>query len=262
MEQSSIVLKVMIVFIGILLLVVIVILFLFYRFLRLKNNILKEKQQYEMLINNAQLLALRSQMNPHFVFNALNSVLYFIQQNDKEQSEAFLAKVSYLVRNFFEYSRQQDLTIKEELEFINRYLEIEKLRFEDKLNYSIKIDEEIDTEISRIPSMVLQPIIENAIHHGIFHNLGRGKIDVIFNVIKEDSYKISILDNGIGINKSKGLPQNREKLFGTRFGNVLEERLKLLKASQQWEVDYKIQDLSDIGYNHSGTLVTLTIDVL
>lgn len=266
MGQSSELLYVLVVFSGILILVAVVFLFLFYRFIKEKNETLKEKFEKklndEALINQAELLALRSQMNPHFVFNALNTVLYFIHQNDMGNAEDFLAKVSCLMRNFFDYSRQKDLTIKEELEFINHYLEIEQLRFEDRLTYDINIDETIDVEIARIPSMILQPIIENAVNHGIFHKSGIGKVDVFFEAMQEDSYKITILDNGIGINDSYELYRNKKKRFGTRSGNVLEERLRLLKASKQWDIGYTIEDLSDIGYNHSGTRVTLTIEAL
>ncbi len=247
---------------GILILVAIVFLFLFYRFVKLKNQIFKEKKEEKNLVNGAELLALSAQMKPHFIFNALNTILYFIQQNDMEKSEEFVSKMSFLMRNFFEYSRQKDLTVAEELEFIHQYLEIEKLRFEEKLNFVINVAETIDVEIVRIPSMILQPILENAINHGIFHKSGKGKIDVFFYAIKENSYQIMILDNGIGINKSKEFHQKTNKVLGTRSGNVLEEKLKLLKASQHWNIDYKIEDLSDIGHQHSGTKVTLIVEAL
>ena len=266
MQQSEESFKVLVVFSCVSALIAVIMLFLFYRFTKIKNEILKEKLKEkldnEVLINRAELLALRSQMNPHFVFNALNTVLYFIQQNDIPQSEEFLAKFSHLVRNFFEYSRKKDLSLQEELDFITHYLEIEKLRFEDKLNYTITVDENIDTENTRVPSMIIQPIVENAINHGIFHKSGNGNIRISFKEIHDTSYQITILDDGIGIKKSKELYKDSKRQLYSKSTDVLEERLKLLKDGRQWKIDYTIEDLAEINPKESGTKVTLTIEAL
>ncbi|MBB4807384.1 sensor histidine kinase YesM [Chryseobacterium defluvii] len=262
-SENELTLKLFVVFSCIFILVAIVFLFLFYRFTQTKNDILKEKfkekLENEVLINRAELLALRSQMNPHFVFNALNTVLYFIQQNDIEQSEDFLAKFSQLVRNFFEYARKTDLTISEELEFISHYLEIEKLRFEDKLSYSIEVDPLIETETTRIPSMILQPIVENAVNHGIFHKKDPGEIGISFKKNNNNSYFVIIRDNGIGINQSKKLYKNTHRHLNTHT-HILEERLRLLRDGRQWKIAYSIEDLTSNG--GEGTEVTLKIETL
>lgn len=265
MQPSEDILKLFVVFSIILILITLVFLVLFFSFNQTKNKILKEKLQEkldnEVLVNRAELLALRSQMDPHFVFNALNTVQYFIQKNEIEQSEDFLAKFSQLVRDFFNYSREKDISVQEELEFISKYLQIEKLRFEDKLNYKIEVDPKIDVQMSRIPSMVLQPIIENAIKHGIFHKKEPGFIKVIFKEIDENTIVITIKDDGIGINESKKRHQEREK-NKSHSTNVLEDRLKLLKDSKQWNIEYSIQDISEKNENTQGTLVTLNIQQL
>lgn len=263
MQPSEDILKLFVVFSCILILVALVFLILFFRFTQTKNEILKERLQdkldNEVLVNRAELLALRSQMNPHFVFNALNTVQYFIQQNEMEQSEEFLGKFSQLVRNFFNYSREKDISLEEELNFITQYIEIEKLRFEDKLNYTMFIDEKIDIHSTRIPSMILQPIIENAINHGIFHKKNPGILNVDFSWLNDSTYQITIKDDGIGINESKKLYQNTKKSSKFHSTNVLDDRLKLLKDSKQWKIKYSIEDLSSSHSQSSGTLVTLTL---
>lgn len=266
MQQTQDILKLFVIFSSILILVAAVFLFLFYRFTQTKNQILKEslqeKLENEVLINRAELLALRSQMNPHFVFNALNTVQYFIQLNEIEQSEEFLAKFSQLVRNFFDYSREKDISLQAELEFIKQYLEIEKVRFEDKLNYTIIIDENIDQEITRVPSMILQPIIENSINHGIFHKKEPGIIAIVFTKLNNSSLSVCIKDNGIGLHQSKALYEKYHNNTKSHSTDVLDERLKLLRDSKQWNIDYLIEDLSDKNANESGVSVTLTIEPL
>src|SRR5690606_12049967 len=117
------------------------------------------KAQQEKRVAGLELQALRSQMNPHFVHNSLNAIQYFIQRNEVELSENYLSKFSQLIRLFFEYSRKQNITIEEELVLLKNYLEIEQLRFEEKLHYKIEVDESIDQEEQLIPSMLLQPIV-------------------------------------------------------------------------------------------------------
>ena len=266
MQSSEDILKLFVVFSCIIILVAVVFLILFFRFTHTKNQIIQEKFQekldQEVLVNRAELLALRSQMDPHFVFNALNTVQYFIQQNELEQSEDFLGKFSQLVRDFFNYSREKDISLQEELDFITKYLQIEKLRFEDKLNYKITVDAQLDTENTRIPSMIIQPILENAIKHGVFHKKEPGFVTVDFIKIDSDNLQIIIKDDGIGINESQKLYQNTQQKHKLHSTNVLEDRLKLLKDTKIWNIDYKIVDLSDKNPNESGTMVTLNIQQL
>ena len=158
-----------------------------------------------------------------------------------------MSKFSQLIRLFFEYSRRQTITIKEELELLTNYLDIEKLRFEEKLNYNITVCEKIDVEEQRIPSMLLQPIVENAVNHGLFHKKENGTVEVLFKQLKEDSFKVTIKDDGIGINKAKSIFKASSKNYQSNSSNVLKE----------WQVDYKIEDISEIEKDKTGTIVTL-----
>ena len=217
----------------------------------------QEKAQKEKRVAGLELQALRSQMNPHFVHNSLNAIQYFIQRKEVELSENYLSKFSQLIRLFFEYSRRQTITIKEELELLTNYLDIEKLRFEEKLNYNITVCEKIDVEEQRIPSMLLQPIVENAVNHGLFHKKENGTVEVLFKQLKEDSFKVTIKDDGIGINKAKSIFKASSKNYQSNSSNVLRERLDLLNKNKEWQVDYKIEDISEIEKDKTGTIVTL-----
>jgi two-component system LytT family sensor kinase len=203
---------------GAALLIAVAVVILFYVFITRKNKLLTEKKMsinsYEKKMVELELHALRSQMNPHFVHNSLNAIQYYIQLNDIDQSENYLTRFSKLVRQFFEYSRKQLITIEEEIELISNYLSLEKLRFEDKLSYEIVCDETVDQEAS-IPSMVLQPIVENAVNHGVFHKKTAGKVTITFSQLSEDTFCVVVKDDGIGIKQSEKLSKKNNS--NTRF---------------------------------------------
>ena len=236
-------------------------LYLLFRYM--KSRIQKNEQAktlQEKKVAGLELQALRSQMNPHFVHNSLNAIQYFIQRNEVELSENYLSKFSKLIRLFFEYSRRQTITIQEELELLTNYLEIEKLRFEEKLHYHISVCEKIDIEEQLIPSMLLQPLVENAVNHGLFHKKESGTIEVLFEKINNSSYSVNIKDDGIGINKSKQIFKASSKNYQSNSSKVLHERLDLLNKSKEWKIEYKIQDISETEKDKTGTLVTLIFE--
>lgn len=216
----------------------------------------KVKSDREKRIAGLELQALRSQMNPHFVHNSLNAIQYYIQRNEVEQSEDYLARFSKLVREFFEYSRRQTITIADEVSLLQNYLEIEKLRFEDKLSFNIKVDDELDAEEHIIPSMILQPLVENAVNHGLFHKKENGMVTVCFKYVNEDTFAVEVEDDGIGIEKSKKIYKHSAKNYQSRSSAVLQERLSLLQQSKNWQIDYSIKDLSK-NSNKTGTLVRI-----
>ncbi|MBT8317785.1 MAG: histidine kinase [Lutibacter sp.] len=240
----------------------ILLLFLFVRLNKVIIQTIRKKAQEKMLqekrVAGLELQALRSQMNPHFVHNSLNAIQYFIQRNEVELSENYLSKFSQLIRLFFEYSRRQTVTIKEELDLLTSYLEMEKLRFEEKLNYVISVCDKIDVDDQLIPSMLLQPIIENAVNHGIFHKMENGLIKVSFKQHYHDTFQVIIEDDGIGINKAKAIFKASSKNYKSNSSAVLQERLDLLNQSKEWNIKYEIKDRSKIENKETGTIVTLT----
>lgn len=254
--------NILLVLFGMILLIIGALVFLFVVFNKRKNELiqqkLKEALKHQEKVHELQLNALRSQMNPHFVHNSLNAIQYYIQMNDVETSEKYLSKFSKLMRLFFDYSRKKRISIADEIKLINNYLEIEKLRFEDKLNYEIIIDPLLDIEDEQLPVMILQPIVENAINHGIFHKSSTGTVRIIFKKINH-GFRITIVDDGIGIHKAKQLQSNLLNAKKSHSSTVIEDRLQLLKESNVFDISYSIQDLSEI--NETGTKVVLDFNL-
>ncbi|PQJ73645.1 histidine kinase transcriptional regulator protein [Polaribacter butkevichii] len=252
--------SIIILFISILITLGVFLVLLFVIFLKRKNrlvqdnleNALKNQQQQHEL----ELKALRGQMNPHFVHNSLNAIQYYIQQNDVETSENYLAKFSKLMRQFFDYSRRKSISLSEEISLLENYLQIEKLRFEEKLVYEIKVDAKLDIEEECMPPMILQPLVENAINHGLFHKQGNGKVSVQFKYIDKNCFKVAVIDNGIGLEKAKKLNNSIKNKKSSHSSAVLLERLHFLNESSHWNVSYKIIDRS-VKPGKTGTEVSL-----
>ncbi|MCD4832194.1 MAG: tetratricopeptide repeat protein [Bacteroidales bacterium] len=168
-----------------------------------RQNKLKSRLNIEQ---NKQKL-LRSQMNPHFIYNSLSAIQNFILSNNSMESVTYISEFSGLMRLVLENSRKDLITLKEDIDFVNHYLKLQKLRFSDKFNYSVFIDDNINTEIVKIPPMLIQPCIENAVEHGMRQIEKDGIININYKLLKSD-LKISIIDNGVGYAKTE---ENRSK---------------------------------------------------
>lgn len=197
------------------------------------QKIIEDKRLSEL-----QLKALRSQMNPHFVFNSLAAIQYYINNNQMEASETYLVKFSKLIRQFFEWTKETNISIEDEVKLLKNYLDIEKLRFKDKFEYTINIDANLDRKLNKLPTMLLQPIVENAINHGIFNKENNGEVTINFKCIDNKSFKVEIIDDGVGfVNTTK--KGNRK----VKSSHVLEDRLRFLNKSGQWTITYSEKEL-------------------
>lgn len=198
------------------------------------------------------LQSLRREMNPHFIFNSLNSVNQFIAQNNELEANKYLTSYSNLMRNMMETSNKDFITLANELEQIKKYLDLEHLRFQDKFEYEITIDEKLDADAILVPNMLIQPHLENAIWHGLRYRETKGKLKVTFT---EDNQLIKVLieDDGIGIEKSKELKTQNQKVHESRGLNNVEERINLLNDLYHQQISYAISS----GAEGNGTLVTL-----
>ncbi|WP_298427256.1 histidine kinase [uncultured Kordia sp.] len=197
-----------------------------------------EKLLQEKMLSEIQLKALRSQMNPHFVFNSLAAIQYYINNNEIKASETYLVKFSKLIRQFFELSKETEINLDQEIKLIKNYLDIEKLRFKDKFEYQIHIDDSLNTKTNKIPTMLLQPIVENAVNHGIFNKMENGTITINFIAVDEKSYQVEVIDDGVGVvnTQNKG---NRK----VKSSNVLDDRLKFLNQSGNWNIVYTVEEV-------------------
>lgn len=200
--------------------------------------------------------ALRSQMNPHFVFNSLNTVRYFVLSDQKEKAKNYLAKFSKLLRTILTYSKENTISLNNELEAIRLYLDVESGRFESSFHYSIQIDEQIDLDSVMIPPLLLQPFVENAIIHGLRNSEKNQKtLDIKVAQTNEESLEISITDNGIGRTKANEIQHNQDvlhKSFGTTITN---QRIELFNKSYANKIKVETTDLVD----KSGTRVLIQI---
>lgn len=200
-------------------------------------------------------------MNPHFVFNAINSVQHFITSNDPVSSQRYLSKFAKLIRYVVDNSKPGTIPLEKELEAIALFLDLESLRFENRFDYTIQVDEEIDVNFIHIPSMLIQPYLENSIWHGIMHKETAGKIEVRFE-LAGDLLKCIIKDNGIGRKKSREYKTKREKYTHKSVGmTITKERLEIINQMNQNHLSVNVTDLEDEAGNALGTQVELFISM-
>lgn len=227
--------------------------------LRIRNIKYKEKGKTELnkKIANIELQALRAQMNPHFIFNTMASIQHYISNNDTDAALKYLSKFAKLMRSIIGNSKQQMIPIAEELNALNLYLELEIMRFTDKFEYKITVDAGIDQNYDRIPSMLIQPYVENAIIHGLLPKQGHGKI--LIHLQKQDSSILcTIEDNGIGRERSNEFKKNRVQQHKSVGMSITQERLDILNSSLNQNLNAQIVDLYENG-QPSGTKVQIII---
>lgn len=241
---------------------ILTLLFLLFR-IRL-NNIRRREQKKNLLQNRIatfELNALRAQMNPHFVFNAINSVQYFITNNDPDSSQKYLSKFAKLIRYVVDNSRLASIPVKQEIDALTLYLDLESLRFTTRFDYSIHVDPNVDTEYLQIPSMLIQPYVENAIWHGLMHKNGKGKIEIRLKM-DGDSLYCAIEDNGIGREKSLALKQAKKENTHRSVGlSNTKDRLDIINQVNNSSLAVVITDLHDRFGEACGTLVEIHIPV-
>lgn len=187
------------------------------------------------------LQSLRREMNPHFIFNSLNSVNHFISTNNELEANQYLTKFSKLMRGVMENSTEDFIPFQQELDLLQNYLALEKTRFADKFDYEIEVDESLNTQSLKVPGMLVQPFLENAIWHGLRYRTTKGFLKLHFE--KENQYlKITVEDNGIGIEESKKQKTEHQKARkGRGMKNTL-ERIALLNDLYHQEIQCNITD--------------------
>ncbi len=221
-----------------------------------------EKSRAELLNQQAELelKALRAQMNPHFIFNCLNSINRFIIGNDAEKAADYLTKFAKLIRIVLEKSGHSFIPLAEELECLKLYMDLEALRFENPFLYEINSDE-LDRESVRVPSLLIQPFVENAIWHGISAMQDRrGKIIISLRLVNEVLY-CEISDNGIGMSGSAALKNKKQEHRKSLGIELTKNRLRLADYSQLENLGVGFEELKDAEGNISGTCVKLKIPV-
>lgn len=205
------------------------------------------------------LQSLRREMNPHFIFNSLNSVNQYIAESNELEANKFLTAYSSLMRNVMENSSKDLVPLNVEIEQLKKYLELEHQRFITKFDYSITVADNIDTELTLIPNMLIQPHLENAVWHGLRYKANKGQLKLNFSK-KAQQITVSIIDDGIGITKSQLLKTANQKQYQSRGVKNTIERIKLLNEIYKTNIIINIQEIKNDG--NTGTRVEISIPIM
>ncbi len=217
------------------------------------------KAKYDKELTDLKMATLRSQMNPHFIFNSLNSIKRYIIDNEVENAVYYLNKFAKLIRKVLATTREKEILLVDEIETMELYISIENIRFNNEIDYSITIDENLNLDTIKIPSLILQPFIENAIWHGLSLKKEKKKLALVLKKDKKSHLKIEIIDNGIGRKKSAEIKEKKIHKRDSIGIKLTEERLS--KFSEDYKNNYSItfKDLYDKNDNSKGTNVSIRI---
>ena len=229
-------------------------------YFRRRERIILEKNSIERKISELRLQSLQAQMNPHFIFNCLNTIQQFVNKEDKTAANDYLAKFAFLVRNYLNSSDSQFITLDKELEILKIYIELEHMRFHDKFTFEITVQPDVDTSSYKIPALLLQPYVENAIKHGLLLNqkTQNNKLSISINKHGE-AIKCSILDNGIGRVNSRIINENKKLIYKSMGTQISNQRIELIRSMKLGYITENIIDLYDENNEACGTLVELII---
>lgn len=217
----------------------------------LRIRYIRRKNELEKRVVNSQLATIKSQMNPHFMFNALNSIQDLVLQQDTDNAQLYLGKFSELTRRVLEASGKEFISLQQETDMLSLYLDLEKLRFGNDFTYRLIIDAKIDMDEVHVPSMIIQPFVENALKHGLLHKEASKMLTVDFGV-QENVLICVIDDNGIG-RKASAEINARRKRHTSFAGEATAERLRLLNELHGMRIDLTVID------KEQGTRVSIKI---
>ncbi len=220
--------------------------------------LVQQKMELERELHQSMLSSIKSQMNPHFLFNALNTIQSYIYTNEKENASLYLGKFSELTRMILDMSNKESVPLADEIKALELYLELEQLRFENKLIYTFSIDTNLSTETIFIPTMLIQPYVENAIKHGLMHIKKQWNLQIGFKLNKV-GLMVTIDDNGIGREASAVLNVNKNKQHKSFATNANEKRLAILNKNFATNINVQFIDKKDNEGNAIGTTVILNI---
>jgi len=223
----------------------------------------KEKQIAELQQQKTEMemQALRAQMNPHFIFNSLNSINRFILQNNRLQASEYLTKFSKLVRMILQNSQASLITLESELEALGLYLEMEALRFNYHFDYKISVQKDMDIEVLKVPPLIIQPYVENAIWHGLMHKEEKGRLYIEVSQNNDYVY-LKVTDNGIGRKKASELASKSATKHKSMGLKITADRIAMLQSSNGKESPVTIHDLVEPNGIAAGTEVIIKMPII
>jgi putative methionine-R-sulfoxide reductase with GAF domain len=237
------------------------------KIIRIRAEEEKEKAQATLMdtqqkMAEVEMQALRAQMNPHFIFNCLNSINRYIVKSDQATASLYLTRFAKLIRLILDNSNSKNVTLSNELEALKLYIEMEALRFDKKFSYSIVVDESVRAESVEVPPLIIQPYVENAIWHGLLHKETEGYLLIFVSRLSENMIKVVIEDNGIGRDKAQELKSKSATTRKSLGMKLTENRLSLLNKYAKVTASVDIIDLKTEGEQAEGTKVVLKIPIL
>jgi LytS/YehU family sensor histidine kinase len=237
--------------------------FVINRRLKLNNRKIRKELELSERINELKHHALSAMMNPHFIFNSLNSVQYLINSQRNEEANDYIAIMAKLIRKNLDTAGSGFILLSEEINRLKLYLDLEKLRFQDCFSYEVITGTDVKTDSIMIPNMIIQPFVENSLWHGIVGTGNKGILTVSFSFedveidsIICNSLIIKITDNGIGILEAK---KNKKEDHISKGIQIIEERLRLLSAKMQLPKPIMFEDLGNTNSNSQGTEVIISL---
>lgn len=236
------------------------------RIIKLKAEENLHKNEMELLKTNKRLAeekltALRSQMNPHFIFNCLNSIQQFILEGEVDNANKYLSRFSRLIRLVLQYSEYNFISLEDEINILELYLSLEKTRFGNSFEYLISVEDGLDADEIKIPNLIIMPFVENAIWHGLMHKEGERKITIYFQLRNEQTVVCEITDNGIGRERAAELkaikPLNVDhKSIGMQ---LVKEKIEVLKQQFKGEISIQLNDIINNEKQVCGTRILIQV---
>jgi ligand-binding sensor domain-containing protein len=226
-----------------------------------QNQRLEQKMEVEKKLAELEQQALQAQMNPHFIFNCLNSIQQYFLTNDGEKANKFLSMFAALVRETLHFSSQKSIRVSDEVRYLSRYLEMERMRFGDHFVYAINVASDLPANFVEIPALLLQPYVENAIRHGVRHRKGGSGIINISFVLEGDELHCIVADNGIGRDRSMSMKGRQPVEYQSRGMELGQKRIEALNKVSQRIIKIEIIDIKDDQGVALGTEVHLKIPV-
>lgn len=223
-----------------------------------KAELKQVKAEFEKQIAETEMVALRAQMNPHFIFNVLNSINKYILENDSEKASHYLTQFSRLIRQVLENSKSSKVSLEADLQALKLYIDLEKLRFGNKFSYTINVAENIDSKFVQFPSLLIQPYVENAIWHGLMQKAEKGHLNITITQLQENLLQVIIEDDGIGRQKAAELKSKSATKYKSFGMQITRDRIAIVNKLFNMHATIQFQDLHNDGLP-TGTRVILNI---
>ena len=219
-----------------------------------------KKYQFQKQLNDLEIQVLRAQMNPHFMFNSLNTIKNYILKSQPKEAAEYLSNFSHLIRQILQNSRQTSISLREELDALILYIDLEKLRFRDGFDFHLFVGENVDLDEIQIPPLIIQPFVENAIWHGLLHKNGERSLSL--KILKDNgSCKILIEDNGVGRQKAFELKSKSVIKYKSLGMGITKSRIELNNKMSDMGIEVSVDDLINNGAMDKGTRVSLLLNL-